>query len=116
MARLLTFLRQLDFALTRNLAAYCGTKFAVHAITETVRQEVANTKVRLITISPGVVETSLISHTTSQQIKDQHEDWKKEIGGVMVPEDVARMVFFAYEQPQEVCVREIVMAATGQSV
>ena len=96
-------------------AAYCGTKFAVHAITETVREEVANTGVRLITVAPGATETALLSHTSSEKIKEQYEGWKKEIGGVMDPDDVARAVIFAYEQPQEVCVREIVLTATGQS-
>ncbi|MCA2493685.1 SDR family oxidoreductase, partial [Vibrio sp. 2175-1] len=51
-------------------AAYCGTKFAVHAISENVREEVAASNVRVTTIAPGAVETELLSHTTSQAIKD----------------------------------------------
>lgn len=34
-------------------AAYCGTKFAVHAISENVREEVAASNVRVTTIAPG---------------------------------------------------------------
>ncbi|MCW1891613.1 SDR family NAD(P)-dependent oxidoreductase [Vibrio chagasii] len=48
-------------------AAYCGTKFAVHAISENVREEVAASNVRVTTIAPGAVETELLSHTTSQR-------------------------------------------------
>ena len=97
-----------------NHAAYCGTKFAVHAITENVREEVADSNVRLITIAPGAVETELLSHTTSQSIKEGYEDWKTSMDGVLDADDVARAVAFAYEQPQEVCIREIVLAATRQ--
>ncbi|MCV5754669.1 SDR family NAD(P)-dependent oxidoreductase, partial [Escherichia coli] len=57
-------------------AAYCGTKFAVYAISENVREEVASSNVRVTTIAPGAVETELLSHTTSQDIKDGYDAWK----------------------------------------
>jgi len=95
-------------------AAYCGSKFAVHAITENVREEVAETGVRLITIAPGAVDTELLSHTSNDAIKAGYEDWKTQMGGVLAADDVARSVEFAYHQPQHVCIREIVLAATHQ--
>ena len=55
-----------------NHAAYCGTKFAVHAISENVREEVANNNVRVITIAPGAAETELLSHTSSDEIKQDY--------------------------------------------
>ncbi|NKF49925.1 SDR family oxidoreductase [Shewanella sp. WXL01] len=97
-----------------NHAAYCGTKFAVHAITETVREEVADSDVRLTTISPGAVETELLSHTTSDEIKAGYDSWKQDMGGVLAADDVARAVSFAYSQPQNVCIREIALAPTRQ--
>jgi NADP-dependent 3-hydroxy acid dehydrogenase YdfG len=97
-----------------NHAAYCGTKFAVHAISENVREEVANDNIRIITIAPGAAETELLSHTTSQDIKDNYDSWKEDMGGVISADDVARSVVFAYEQPQNVCIREIVIAPTKQ--
>ena len=97
-----------------NHAAYCGTKFAVHAITENTREEVAPHNVRCITIAPGAVETELLSHTNSDEIKAGYEDWKTDIGGALKPEDIANSVYFAYQQPQHVCIREIVIAATKQ--
>lgn len=60
-----------------NHAVYCGTKFAVHAITENIRKEVASSNVRVITIAPGVVETPLLSHTTDENIKENYNEWKK---------------------------------------
>ena len=97
-----------------NHAAYCATKFAVHALTENIREEVAMDDVRLVTIAPGAVETELLSHTTSDEIKAGYADWKEDMGGVIAPETIADAALFAYEQPQSVCVREIVLAATRQ--
>ena len=97
-----------------NHAAYCGTKFAVHALTENIREEVAGHNVRMITIAPGVVETALLSHTSSQEIKDSYTDWKKQIGGGLQASDIAKTISFAYSQPQNICIREIVIARTGQ--
>ncbi len=97
-----------------NHAAYCGTKFAVHAISENVREEVADSNVRVTTIAPGAVETELLSHTTSDEIKQGYDSWKTEMGGVLAADDVARAVVFAYNQPQSVCIREIALAPTKQ--
>ncbi|MDZ5514429.1 SDR family oxidoreductase [Vibrio fluvialis] len=95
-------------------AAYCGTKFAVHAISENVREEVAASNVRVTTIAPGAVETELVSHITSDAIKSGYDAWKQEMGGVLDADDVARAVVFAYQQPQNVCIREIALAPTKQ--
>ncbi|MCL1122711.1 SDR family oxidoreductase [Shewanella seohaensis] len=97
-----------------NHAAYCATKFAVHALTENIREEVAMDDVRLITIAPGAVETELLSHTTDDAIKAGYQDWKVQMGGVIAPENVASAALFAWQQPQNVCVREIVLAPTRQ--
>jgi len=97
-----------------NHAVYCGTKFAVHAITENIREEVAGSDVRFITIAPGAVETELLSHTTSDRIKSSYEDWKTGMGGILLPADVASAIVYAYSQPQRVCIREIVLGATRQ--
>lgn len=99
----------------QNHAAYCGTKFAVHAMTETLREEVSQHNVRLIVIAPGAVETELLSHTTSDAIREGYTSWKEEIGGVLVSEDIARSIVFAYQQPQRLCIREIVLCATHQA-
>ena len=97
-----------------NHAAYCGTKFAVSAITENVREEVADLGVRVMAICPGAVETELLEHTTSQEIIDGYEAWKTSMGGVLVPDDIARTAVFMYTQPQGVNIRDLVIAATRQ--
>lgn len=97
-----------------NHAVYCGTKFAVHAITENIRSEVALSNVRMITIAPGATESELVSHTTSDEIKEGYTSWADSIGGAIKAEDVANATWFAYSQPQNVCIREIVLAPTKQ--
>ena len=95
-------------------AAYCATKFGVHALTENLREEIASHNVRAIIIAPGAVETELLSHTTSESIKNDYAKWKKDMGKILSPKDIANSILFAYEQPQSVCIREIVIAATKQ--
>ena len=97
-----------------NHAAYCGTKFAVHAISENVREEVANNNVRVITIAPGAAETELLSHTSSDEIKQGYNEWKEGMGSVLSADNVADAIIYAYKQPQNICIREIVIAATKQ--
>jgi NADP-dependent 3-hydroxy acid dehydrogenase YdfG len=96
-------------------SVYCGAKSAVRAISEAMREEASESGVRFVVVSPGAVETELLGHTTSQQIIDDYEAWKGSMGGVLNAEDIVRAIVFAYEQPQHVCVREIVLAATGQA-
>ena len=98
-----------------NHVAYVGTKFAVHGLSENLREELAPHNVRVITIAPGAVETELLGHTTDEAIKSGYQAWKQDMGGtVLSANDVAGAIKFAYEQPQNVCIREIVLAATRQ--
>lgn len=98
-----------------NHAVYCGTKFAVHAITEAIRKEVSQSNVRLLTIAPGVVETPLLSHTTDAEIVKNYEEWKKSIENGLDTEQIADTVFFMYTMPQNVSIREVVIAKTKQA-
>ncbi|SDI96848.1 NADP-dependent 3-hydroxy acid dehydrogenase YdfG [Ferrimonas sediminum] len=97
-----------------NHVAYCGTKFAVHGLSETLREEVCGDDVRVITIAPGAVETELLGHTTRQDIKDGYGEWKDSMGGVLAAQDVANAIEYAYHQPQNVHIREIVLTTTRQ--
>lgn len=99
-----------------NHAAYCATKFGVHALSENIRSEVAQHNVRVITVAPGAVETELLGHTTDKEIIQSYEEWKKDMGPVLEPNDIANAVWYAYNQPQNVCVREIVVAPTQQDM
>ena len=93
---------------------YCGTKFAVHAITENIREEVSGSNVRLINIAPGMVYTELLDHGCEEEARKGWMDYAEQIGGALKPESIAQSVLFSYQMPQEVCVREIVICPTGQ--
>lgn len=98
-----------------NHVAYVGTKFAVHGLSENLREELSPHNVRVITIAPGAVETELLSHTTDEAIKSGYHAWKQDMGGtVLSAQDVASAIQYTYAQPQNVCIREIVLAATRQ--
>ena len=97
-----------------NHAAYVGSKFAVSSITENLREEVADTRVRVMAIHPGAVDTELLGHTTSDEIIAGYEEWKTAMGGVLAADDIARAALFMYQQPQHVNIRDITIAATRQ--
>lgn len=95
-------------------AIYCATKFAVHSLTESIREEVADHNVRLVTIAPGNVKTEILDQAASKEIKDSHGAYKREHYENLQSEDIAKTILFAYEQPQNVCIREIVICPTRQ--
>jgi len=97
-----------------NHAVYCATKYAVHGLTETLAKEVAAHGVRCTLISPGVVETELLGHTSNEQIKAGYEMWKRQVGEVLSSEDVANAIYYAYSQPDHVCIREVLLTPTRQ--
>ena len=48
-------------------------------------------------------------------IKEGYTDWKNSIGGALTSEDIANTIVFAYQQPQRLCIREIVLCPTLQA-
>ena len=96
-------------------AAYCASKFGVHGLTETVRSELAMENIRVMLISPGASETELLSHTTDQQIVQDYNSWKDTMGGVaMNPRAIAKAALYMYQMPQDIIIRELVIAPTKQ--
>ena len=95
-------------------SVYCGTKFAVHAITENIREEVAGSNVRVLTIAPGMVYTELLDNGCEESARQGWLDYAEQIGGALDPKSIAQTVLFSYQMPQEVSVREVVICPTGQ--
>jgi NADP-dependent 3-hydroxy acid dehydrogenase YdfG len=88
---------------------YSGTKFAVSAISEGLRQEVGE-KVRVTSIEPGAVESEL-KHSTSGTAKDTVLDFYEQ---AIPTESIARAIAFAIEQPDDVDINNIVIRPTRQ--
>lgn len=97
-----------------NHTVYCGTKFAVHAISEGLRKEVAGSHVRVTVIAPGLIETELLHHTSHPEIVADYQAYKDSVGGAISPDVVSDMIKHVYELPQNVCIREVVLAPTTQ--
>ncbi|MGK4179961.1 SDR family oxidoreductase [Lapidilactobacillus dextrinicus] len=98
-----------------NHAAYVASKFGVHGLSETIREEVSDQNVRISLVAPGAAETELLTHVTDQSALTDYQSWKESMGGITLdPKHVAETVKFIYDMPQEVNIREIDIAATRQ--
>jgi NADP-dependent 3-hydroxy acid dehydrogenase YdfG len=95
-----------------NQAVYSGTKFAVRAISEGLRQE-AGDKLRVTIISPGFVRTDFVESVTNLELKAQLTASRDKFA--MPPDAIARAIAFAIEQPADVDVNEIVVRPTAQA-
>lgn len=92
-------------------AVYCATKFAVHAISEALRQEVGG-DIRVTIIAPGVVESDLAATITDAATK-VFIDKFREIS--ITPDAIARAIAFAIEQPDDVDVSELIVRPTASA-
>jgi NADP-dependent 3-hydroxy acid dehydrogenase YdfG len=91
---------------------YAGTKFAVNAISEGLRQELIEDNIRVTIVEPGAVATELPDHITD-------EDARESLSGLMSlerlqAEDVAESIVYAVTQPNRVSVNEILIRPTQQ--
>ncbi len=95
-----------------NMAVYCGTKFAVRAISEGLRQE-AGDQLRVTVISPGFTRTNIAESMNHPELKAQTIAAMEKIA--ISPDAIARAIVFAVEQPVDVDVGEIIVRPTAQS-
>lgn len=95
-------------------AVYSGTKFAVRALCEGLRQEVKPYNIRSTILCPGAVKTELLDHISDEAVRAANSDY---VGQVGIPADsFARMVAFAISQPEDVDVNEIIFRPTAQQL
>jgi NADP-dependent 3-hydroxy acid dehydrogenase YdfG len=92
-------------------AVYAGTKNAVRAISEGLRQEAGGT-LRVTTISPGFVATDFAASAADPEVRAQMLARRDEIA--ITPDAIARAIAFAIEQPGDVDISEIVIRPTAQ--
>jgi NADP-dependent 3-hydroxy acid dehydrogenase YdfG len=97
-----------------NFAVYCGTKFAVKAISESLRKETLG-KVRVTTIYPGAVESELMQSSNDEQTINQIASDFSEVSFIS-PTAISQAVHYAIAQPKEVAVNEIVVRPSNQDL
>jgi NADP-dependent 3-hydroxy acid dehydrogenase YdfG len=90
---------------------YSGTKFAVNAISEAMRQELLEDGIRITIVEPGAVATELTEHITDEEVR---EGLKQRNIEPLQSEDVANAIAYAVSQPQRVSVNEILIRPTQQ--
>lgn len=97
---------------TPKQSVYAGTKSAVRAITEGLRQE-AGDKLRVTIISPGFVDTDFADSITDMEAKAQIISARDKIA--ISPDAIANAIAFAIEQPADVDVNEVIIRPTAQN-
>ncbi len=89
-------------------AVYCGTKHAVRAITEGLRQE--HDDIRSTLISPGVTTTELGNDITDPAVAAALKGWRQKS---LTPDAIARAIRYALEQPDGVDINEVIVRPTS---
>ncbi|MFB7663554.1 SDR family oxidoreductase [Kitasatospora sp. NPDC056138] len=95
-----------------NQAVYSGTKVAVRAISEGLRQE-AGDALRVSIVSPGFTRTDFIDSVANPEVRAHLSSARDRMA--IAPEAIARAIAFTIEQPADVDVSEIVVRPTAQS-
>jgi 3-hydroxy acid dehydrogenase/malonic semialdehyde reductase len=93
-------------------AVYCATKHAVWAFTKALREETCGKNLRVMQVSPGMVESefSLVRFGGDQKTAEAVYHGMTPL----TPDDIARQVVFMLEQPRHVCIDEIISMPTDQ--
>jgi NADP-dependent 3-hydroxy acid dehydrogenase YdfG len=94
---------------------YCGTKYFVHAISESLRAYLAPHDVRVIVLSPGIIDTEVLDHVKDETTLANYKANKAAIGGGISADIVAQLILDAYQLPQRAIVQEIVITPTRQT-
>lgn len=97
-----------------NLAVYNGSKFAVRAIMEGLRQEQRVNGIKTSIVSPGAVATELFNSINDPKNREAEIETEKAIG--LKADEIAKAVAYAINTPSDVDINEIIIRPIGQSV
>jgi serine 3-dehydrogenase len=92
---------------------YCATKFAVKALTQSIRADVLDKNIRVTSVDPGMVLTEF----AKVRFSGDENRAKKVYDGVtpLSPKDVAEAVLFAASRPANVNINEIILTPICQA-
>lgn len=88
---------------------YSATKYAIEGLAEALRMELAGSGVRVSVIEPGLVRTDL------HRAYEVRPEVTQGVEQPLLPEDVARAVVFALEQPRHVLIPRIMVLPAAQN-
>ncbi|QFR25163.1 SDR family oxidoreductase [Schleiferilactobacillus harbinensis] len=103
-------------------AVYNGTKYAVRAIMEGLRQEERLHGIRSTIVSPGSVSTELAKTVDNPVIQEemakvfQQSTPEQRRMTALDPEDIANAVAYVVDQPKHVAISDMLIRPTAQAV
>lgn len=95
-----------------DAAVYSATKFAVHALSEGLRQELHAEGIRVTIVAPGLVDTELLEGQ-EQPAAERLRERAADVG--LSADDVAAEIATVLARPPRVQLREVALSATAQS-
>jgi len=92
---------------------YCASKFAVDAITKSMRIDLLKNNIKVTGIHPGAVETEF----SIVRFKGEEKTARSAYDGYtpLTPGDIADTVFYCVHLPAHVCINELVITCTQQA-
>lgn len=95
-----------------NGNVYCATKYAVRALTKSLRLDLLGTPIRVTEIAPGAVETefSEVRWDDKEKAKAFYEDFNP-----LFAEDIADAAYYCITRPQHVDIAEMTIMPTAQA-
>jgi len=95
-----------------NGNVYSATKFAVHALSKSMRLDMFGSPVRVTEIAPGAVETefSEVRWNDKNKAKDFYKDFDP-----LLAQDIADAVLYSVTRPQRVDIEEMIIMPTVQA-
>jgi 3-hydroxy acid dehydrogenase / malonic semialdehyde reductase len=92
---------------------YCASKFAVDALTKSMRVDLLQHGIKVTGIHPGAADTefSLVRFKGNEEAaKKMYEGYQPLTAG-----DVADAIFFTASLPSHVCINDLVITCTAQA-
>ena len=97
-------------------AVYNGTKHAVRAIMEGLRQEENTNGIKTAIVSPGSVDTELLDSVGNKDIEANLHELFKQPDSALTSEDIAEIAVFIMDQPDRVDINEVLVRPRNQTV
>ena len=90
-----------------TMTAYVSSKFAVHGFSDNLRLDYAERGIRVTEIMPGLVRSGFAQQRfgDEQQAREFYDSFEQ----CLQPEDVARTVLYALQQPKHVEIAQLVV-------
>ena len=92
---------------------YCATKFAVDALSQSMRIDMLEHGIRVTNIAPGLVETefSVVRfHGNAERAKQTYSKIRP-----LTPEDIAEIIYWTSSRPAHVNINDVVITPTAQA-